>query len=101
MEDVFMACSQSYFADTGLSALRAEVDNPRIETLLDGLLEQTQRLSGIVEKLLLLSRADARTLILRIEAVEFSTMCHDLAEDAEALVVQPTLFAEATPLSRD
>jgi signal transduction histidine kinase len=33
------------------SALRAQVDNPRIETLLDGLLEQTQRLSGIVEKL--------------------------------------------------
>jgi signal transduction histidine kinase len=76
------------------STLRAETNNPRIETLLDGLLEQNQRLSGIVEKLLLLSRADARTLILRTEAVEFSTMCHDLAEDAEALALRQKITTE-------
>ena len=70
------------------SALRAEVDNPRIESLLDGLLEQTEHLSAIVEKLLLLSRADAGALTLKKEPVDFSTMCHELVEDAEILALR-------------
>jgi heavy metal sensor kinase len=68
------------------SALRAGGDHPASEALLDGLLAQTQRLSGIVEKLLLLSRADAGALTLRKEILDFSAMCHDLGEDAEILV---------------
>jgi heavy metal sensor kinase len=70
------------------SALRSEVDNPRIESLLDGLLEQTERLSAIVEKLLLLSRADAGALTLRKELVDLSAMCHELVEDAEILALR-------------
>ena len=70
------------------SALRTEVDNPRIESLLDGLLEQTERLTAIVEKLLLLSRADAGALTLRKELVDFSAMCHELVEDAEILALR-------------
>jgi heavy metal sensor kinase len=70
------------------SALRSEVDNPRIESLLDGLLEQTERLSAIVEKLLLLSRADAGALTLRKEPVDLSAMCHELVEDAEILALR-------------
>jgi heavy metal sensor kinase len=67
------------------SALRAEVDNPRVESLLDSLLEQTQRLSSIAENLLLLSRADAGALTLTKETIDFSAMCNELVEDAEIL----------------
>ena len=67
------------------SALKAEVDNPRIESLLDGLLAETQRLCDIVEKLLLLSRADAGTLTLTKEILDFSAICHELVEDAQIL----------------
>jgi len=70
------------------SALRSEVDGLQIESLLDGLLEQTERLSDIVEKLLLLSRADAGALTLRKDPVDFSGMCRELAEDAEILALR-------------
>jgi len=70
------------------SALRSEVDGLQIESLLDGLLEQTERLSDIVEKLLLLSRADAGALTLRKDPVDFSAMCRELAEDAEILALR-------------
>jgi heavy metal sensor kinase len=70
------------------SALRAEVDDPRMESLLAGLLEQTEHLSAIAEKLLLLSRADAGALTVRKEPVDFSAMCHELAEDAEILALR-------------
>ena len=67
------------------SALKAEVNNPRIQSLLDSLLAETQRLCDIVEKLLLLSRADAGTLTLTKEILDFSAICHELVEDAEIL----------------
>jgi heavy metal sensor kinase len=67
------------------SALRAEADNPKIQSLLDSLLQQTQRLSDVAENLLLLSRADADALALKIETIDFSAMCYELAEDAEIL----------------
>jgi heavy metal sensor kinase len=67
------------------SALKEEVDNPRIQSLLDSLLAETQRLCDIVEKLLLLSRADAGTLTLTKEILDFSAICHELVEDAEIL----------------
>ena len=77
------------------SALRAEVDNPRIESLLDSLLQETQRLSDIAENLLLLSRADAGALTLKKEAVDFSAMCHELAEDAEILSVRKNITTKS------
>jgi heavy metal sensor kinase len=76
------------------SALKAEVDNPRIESLLDGLLAETQRLCDIVEKLLLLSRADAGALTLRKEILDFSSVCHELVEDAEILATPKRINTE-------
>jgi heavy metal sensor kinase len=70
------------------SALKDEVDDPRMESLLADLLEQTEHLSAIAEKLLLLSRADAGALTVRKEPVDFSTMCHELTEDAEILALR-------------
>jgi heavy metal sensor kinase len=67
------------------AALKEEVDNPRIQSLLDSLLSETQRLCDIVEKLLLLSRADAGTLTLTKEILDFSAICYELVEDAEIL----------------
>jgi two-component system, OmpR family, heavy metal sensor histidine kinase CusS len=76
------------------SALRTEIGNPRIEDLLDDLLEQTQRLSGIAEKLLLLSRADAGALTLKQEVLDMSGMCHDLVDDAEILAMRQKITTE-------
>jgi heavy metal sensor kinase len=67
------------------SALKAEVDNPRVESLLVGLLAETQRLCEIVEKLLLLSRADAGALTLTKDILDYSALCHELVEDAQIL----------------
>jgi heavy metal sensor kinase len=81
------------------STLRAEVNDPRIESLLDSLLLQTQRLSAIAENLLLLSRADAGALSLKKEAIDFSAMCHELAEDAEILSRQRNVTTKSQILS--
>jgi heavy metal sensor kinase len=77
------------------SALRTGLNHPETENLLDSLLNQTQRLSTITEKLLLLSRADARALILKKEAVHFSAMCHDVVEDAEILGMRRNITTKA------
>ena len=78
------------------SALRGSLDNPEmIENLLVDLLNQTERLSSITEKLLLLSRADAGALVLKKEAVEFSAMCRDLVEDAEILGMRRKITTKA------
>jgi signal transduction histidine kinase len=66
-------------------ALRAEVYNPRIERLLVGLLAETEHLCDITEKLLLLSRADAGTLSVSKAVLDYSAICHELAEDARIL----------------
>jgi two-component system, OmpR family, heavy metal sensor histidine kinase CusS len=77
------------------SALRSDLNDARIESLLDGLLDQTERLSAIVEKLLLLSRADAGALTLRKEAIDFSAMCHELVEDAEILALRKKIATKS------
>ncbi len=76
------------------AALKAEAENPRIESLLDGLLAQTQRLCDIVEKLLLLSRADAGGLKLTKEILNFSAICHELVEDAQILAGPKRIITE-------
>jgi signal transduction histidine kinase len=77
------------------SALRTGLNNPETQNLLDSLLNQTQRLSTITEKLLLLSRADAGALILKNEAVHFSAICHDVVEDAEILGMRRNITTKA------
>ena len=77
------------------SALKTQVNSPVIESLLSGLLDQTQRLSTIAEKLLLLSRADAGALILNKGNVELSAMCQDLVEDAQVLGMRCKITANA------
>ena len=76
------------------AALKAEAENPRIESLLDGLLAQTQRLCDIVEKLLLLSRADAADSKLTKEILNFSAICHELVEDAQILAGPKRIITE-------
>jgi heavy metal sensor kinase len=76
------------------SALKAEENAPRIRSLLDSLLAETQRLCDIVEKLLLLSRADAGTLTLTKETLDFSAICHELVEDAEILAKPKRITTE-------
>jgi heavy metal sensor kinase len=76
------------------SALKVGGDNPRIESLLNDLLAQTQRLCDIVEKLLLLSRADSGALTLRKEVLDFSAVCHELVEDAEILATPKRITTE-------
>ena len=50
-----------------------------------GLLEEVQRLKAIVQKLLILARADAGRLDLHLEAIDLSAMLESAAEDAGAL----------------
>jgi signal transduction histidine kinase len=98
----------SHELKTPLTIMRGEIESalqtgscsPETESLLDSLLDQTQRLSSITDKLLLLSRADARALTLKKEAVDFSAMSHDLVEDAEILGKQRkiTTKAEISPV---
>jgi heavy metal sensor kinase len=76
------------------SALKEEVESPRIQSLLDSLLAETQRLCDIVEKLLLLSRADAGILTLTKEILDFSAICHELVEDAEILAKPKRIITE-------
>jgi heavy metal sensor kinase len=76
------------------SALKAQVDNPRIESLMDALLAETQRLCDIVEKLLLLSRADAGALTLIKQILDFSAICHELVEDAQILASPKRITTE-------
>jgi heavy metal sensor kinase len=67
------------------AALKTELRDPGMEPLLEGLLAETQRLCDIVEKLLLLSRADAGELTLETEILDFSSICRELVEDAQIL----------------
>jgi heavy metal sensor kinase len=81
------------------SALKEEVNNPQIQSLLDSLLAETQCLCDIVEKLLLLSRADAGTLTLTKGILDFSVICHEFVEDAEILArpKRITMESEISP----
>ena len=80
----------SHELKTPLTLLRAEIEaalkrKPADAALLENLLEQTQRISGITEKLLLLTRADAGQLKPEKISFDLSGLCTDLIEDAEIL----------------
>jgi signal transduction histidine kinase len=90
----------SHELKTPLTIMRGEIEtalsndsiDPQNEKLLESLLQQTHRLSAIVENLLLLSRADAGALNLRKEAVDFSGLCQELAADAEILALRHNII---------
>ena len=90
----------SHELKTPLTIMRGEIESalsndsidPQNEKLLEGLLQQTHRLSAIVENLLLLSRADAGALNLRKVAVDFSGLCQELAADAEILALRHNII---------
>lgn len=77
------------------SAMQAYEGDQALETLLDGLLEQTQSLSAVVENLLFLSRADARALSVKQESVDFSMLCRDLLDDAEVLALRKQIVTKS------
>ena len=62
-----------------------------------GLLEEVQRLKAIVQKLLILARADAGRLNLRLEATDLSAMLESAAEDAEAMAPHLQIEKQITP----
>ena len=90
----------SHELKTPLTIMRGEIEtalsndsiDPQNEKLLESLLQQTHRLSAIVENLLLLSRADAGALNLRKVAVDFSGLCQELAADAEILALRHNII---------
>ena len=69
------------------------------------LLEEVQRLKGIVQKLLILARSDADQLLPRLEPVDLSVMVQSAVEDAEIMGprmtvekhIQPGVVIQADP----
>lgn len=69
------------------------------------LLEEVQRLKVIVQKLLILARADAGKLQLRLEPVDLSALLGDAAEDLEVIAphlridkqIEPQVLVNADP----
>jgi signal transduction histidine kinase len=94
----------SHELKTPLTIMRGEIESalsndsidPQNEKLLETLLQQTHRLSAVVENLLFLSRADAGALNLRKKAVDFSGLCQELAADAEILALRHNIDLSST-----
>jgi len=64
------------------------------------LLDETQRLIAILESLLLLSRAQAGNLELRIRRLDMSRIVGDLEEDLRALAVEPNVTVRSNIADR-
>ena len=60
------------------------------------ILEETQRLIAIFESLLLVSRAHAGNLQLRIRRIDVSRMVEELEEDLRALAVEPGVTVQSS-----
>jgi len=65
-----------------------------------GLLEETQRLKAIMQKLLLLARADAGQLTLSLEPVDLSALLEDSIEDVKAIAPQLRVERQIAPKVR-
>jgi two-component system heavy metal sensor histidine kinase CusS len=61
------------------------------------LVEEVERMSEIVEKLLLLSRADAKSLLLDTQTHNFSTLMDDFLEDAAGFAPDLDLKTDIAP----
>ena len=81
------------------SAVRTCGEDIGQENVLMSLLDQTLRLSKIVDNLLLLSRSDAGKLDLNLARVDMSRLVADVAEDAEILAA-PQRISVQTEISR-
>ncbi len=77
------------------AALREGELSPSQEKLLVNLLEETQRLRGITDGLLLLSRADAGHFELPVAALDFSALVSEILEDIEILAAPHQIALEA------
>ncbi len=66
-------------------AIQAAEPGSEHQHILNGLLEETQRLKNIIRKLLILSRADAGQLKVNLEPLDLSQTVQELWEDAEIL----------------
>jgi heavy metal sensor kinase len=75
-------------------AIRQAVPGSAEQQRCGELLEEVQRLKSIVQKLLLLSRADAGRLILQTEPVDLTRLITSAAEDIE--LIAPRLQLETT-----
>lgn len=70
-----------------------------------GLLDEVQRLKGIIRKLLLLARADAGRLPLHAQEVDLSALAEEVADDTEAMApeirversIEPGVRIQADP----
>lgn len=90
---------------TPLTILQGELDNALQHAAVgseeqqrySGLLEEVQRLKGIVQKLLILARADAGRLDLRLEEVDLSALVEAAAEDAGAMAVNIQIEKQIAP----
>ncbi len=95
----------SHELKTPLSIMQGELERaiahageePEQQRLCAGMLEEVQRLKSIVQKLLLLSRADAGELKLVRETVDLSGMLLELAEDASILGPDLEIVTEVEP----
>ncbi len=76
------------------ASLRHNLRPPNSEQI-SSLLEETNRLSGIVDRLLLLAKADSDSLILHRKIIDFSFMCGQIAEDIEILSQQQHITVHA------
>jgi two-component system, OmpR family, heavy metal sensor histidine kinase CusS len=61
------------------------------------LLEEVHQLKAIVQKLLILARADAGRLELRLETTDLSAMVESAAEDADAMAPHLTIEKDVVP----
>ncbi len=95
----------SHELKTPLALLQAELEqaitsaptgSPQ-QQLCTGLLEDVQRLKAIVQKLLLLSLADAGRLELHREPVNLSALVANIIEDTRALAPQLTIEEDVAP----
>ena len=97
----------SHELKTPLTIIRGELEaalggsdlSPAQERLLVNLLEETERLSGITEGLLLLSRADAGRFQLEKTPLDLSALLSEILEDVEILAAphRITLQTELQP----
>lgn len=90
----------SHELKTPLTIMRAEIESAlkrdsADKALLESLLDQTQRISGITSKLLLLARADAGQLQPEKTRIDISALCAELIEDAEILAAERGVQVES------
>ncbi len=88
-----------------LTVLQGELDDAVQHSPIDSdeqrrysaLLEEVQRLKSVVQKLLILARADAGKLRLHLEVVDLSAMVESASEDAGIIAPRLRIEKEITP----